>query len=327
MEATIRRQIPDLIEEIYSKPYEFELAQVLKIFEYLYPGPEIGEPEALGQEKIAFKSRISMSTAGSDVHTVSNVGDKVVVTVNMLGIAGIQGPLPTPYSEWIVDQLAKKDTAFADFLDIFNHRFVTIKTKILKCYTPTLSKRLPHLTTLGRTVASLTGFENYQNSVNLRTIVRYAGLLWHNAHSAVGLKAIIADYFGVKTSINLLEGRWYNIEPDDQTSLGQQNISLGVDTVLGGRVWSDNTLFKLTLGSMNGFMFRQFLKTGKAYAELQNIAKQYLPQGQKFYINLVIDEQDVTPTKLDGKSALGWTSWIYENKPKGNDAQVFLYEG
>ena len=68
MATTLRRQIPDLIEEIYAKPYEFELAQTLKVFEYLYPdNPEVGEPESLQAQKIVFKSRVSLSTSSSDI--------------------------------------------------------------------------------------------------------------------------------------------------------------------------------------------------------------------------------------------------------------------
>jgi type VI secretion system protein ImpH len=327
METTLRRQIPDLIEEIYSKPYEFELAQALKVFEYFYPdNPEVGEPDALLFEKIVFKSRVNLSTAASDVYKIYDENSKIVVVVNMMGIAGIQGPLPTPYTEWIIDQLNKRDTAFADFLDIFNHRFISIKTKILKCYTPTLSKKQPHLTTLGRTVASLTGLENYKSDNSIRRIVKYAGLMWGNSHSAAGFKAMVSDYFGVRTAIRLLEERWFNIEPEDRTYIGQQNCELGINATVGRRVRNSNTMFRLTLGSMNGFMFRQFLKNGKAYKELLNIGNDYLPQGQKFYINLIINENDVTQTRLDGKSELGWTSWIYEKKPKGNDAQVFLFQ-
>ena len=329
MEAALRRQVPDLIQDLYSKPYEFELSQALKVFEYLFPdSPEMGEPKSIGQEKIIFKSRISMSTPSSDIYKTYDVpSGNVVMVVNLMGIAGIQGPLPTPYSEWILDRVSKKDNAFADFLDIFNHRLITLKTKISKHYVPTLSKKLPPDTELGNTILSLTGLENYQESIQVkpRNMLKYAGLMWHNACSAAGFKSLISDYFQVKTSIYQLEGRWVYLQAEDQTLLGQQNTVLGLNSSIGTKFWSGDTLFKLTLGSMNGFMFRQFLKTGKAYNELINIAKEYLPQGQKFYMNLVIDKDDVTPTKLDGKSALGWTSWAISNKPLHNDAQVRIY--
>jgi len=51
------------------------------------------------------------------------------VHVNFMGIAGIQGPLPLPYTEILMSRMRQKDMAFRDFLDIFNHRLVSVFTR------------------------------------------------------------------------------------------------------------------------------------------------------------------------------------------------------
>src|SRR5947199_9804372 len=46
--------------------------------------------------------------------------------VNFMGLSSPTGVLPTPYTELIIERAQKKDNGFRDFLDIFNHRLISL---------------------------------------------------------------------------------------------------------------------------------------------------------------------------------------------------------
>ena len=76
-----------------------------------------------------FSSRVSFEFPASEVHEVALPavqGEPARMTVNVLGLAGALGPLPAPFSELLLERVWAKDPAFRDFLDIFNHRLISM---------------------------------------------------------------------------------------------------------------------------------------------------------------------------------------------------------
>ncbi len=329
-----RRQIPSVEESLYSKPYEYEFHQAVKLLELINTNATpLGEDVSPGKEPVSIKSRISLSVPASDIYSLDaqDTATPPVMSVNFWGIAGLQGPLPTSYTEQIIDRIYKKDKSLRDFLDIFNHRLISILHRIRKKYWVGLSITRPPATDIGQCLLSLIGLKDQQlaQSINIPThsLLYYSGLFWQQPRSAAGLQAILSHYFNVSVKVAVLQGRWLYFEESQTTHIGLtgQFQVLGQGAVIGTKVWDNKTLCTLRIGPLGEDMFRQFLKTGSAYPTLLKLAQFYLPQEQKFNTNLIIKAKDVQSTHLDSKSQLGWTSWLKVKEFKDDDAQVRIF--
>jgi hypothetical protein len=74
-----------------------------------------------------------------------------------MGIAGIQGPLPFPYTEMLIQRERNGDASLKDFLDVFNHRLISILHRIRKQYLISLNACTPEKTEIAVGLRALLG--------------------------------------------------------------------------------------------------------------------------------------------------------------------------
>ena len=152
MATAIGRSQPSVIEELLAEPQRFNFYQLVRLLEMLEPDSvsvaEGGDPSA---EPVRFRSSFSLAFPPSDVVSIENVpsteptdqfeqlvkraaGEAKIptVTVSMLGLGGAHGPLPHPMTEWVLERNAARDFALRDFLDIFDHRLVSLLYRVRK---------------------------------------------------------------------------------------------------------------------------------------------------------------------------------------------------
>ena len=79
------------------------------------------------------------------------------MTVALFGTGGVDGPLPTSFTEEILERLSRQDTAAAAFLDIFHHRLVSLLYRIHKVHRAALVTVSPERTPSARYLYSLMG--------------------------------------------------------------------------------------------------------------------------------------------------------------------------
>ena len=190
--------------------------------------------------------------------------NRVEVTINLLSLAGIQGPLPTPYTELIIDRLKQKDMGLNDFLDIFNHRLAQLYYKIYKKYTPGFDLCPPDKSMFGKTVLSISGINfsyTLDQKMSNRIFLKYAGILWQRPRSLIGLEQILSDFFKIKVRIHSFQGRFEKIDEQDWTIIGHQgkNSSLGITTIIGQKAWITSSHLRLEFGPFDETTAKYFL--------------------------------------------------------------------
>lgn len=329
-------------ERIAGAACRFDFYQAVRLLELLQPfstSPGIGTDSR--REPVRFRSRISLEFPASDIYQVRLKRDgQPEMTVNFMGLAGLLGPLPMPLTELILStppltrvrgnpvldengEPAHHPPAVVDFLDIFNHRLISLMYRVRKVYRPALSSKAPAETALAQSLFALIGLGHPslrdRMAVPDAALLFYAGLLSTRPRSAVGLERILSDYFDVPVRIRQFIGRWRKLDPEQWTVIGgrrRRNARLGQTTILGTRVWDKQTHIRIRLGPMQRSKFISMLPGGTAHQALRDLIRFYVDPEITFSLELALLEGDVYSPMLGSDDLFtGLTSWLALTDP------------
>jgi type VI secretion system protein ImpH len=323
---------------LIAEGWRFELFQAVRLLQKMAPDRvPVGEGQEPDREAVRFRSRVAFDFPASEVQEIElpdAEGDPVRVVVNALGLAGALGPLPAPFSELLVQRTWAKDFAFRDFLDIFNHRLVSLLVRAKKRHRAGFSWDRPDRESFSRAAFGLMGLGTPglagRMDVEDRTLLQYAGIVARRARSIVGLEVILADYFGVRVHSRQLVGRWLEIPEDQQTALGvfvgrnHELTAVRAGAVLGRRTWDQQAGFELRLGPLTLGQFLDFLPIGRSYRSLAQLIRFYAGEEHDCDLRLTLKAAEIPPCRLGAGPRLGWSSWLRTKPFAEDDSQVCL---
>lgn len=160
-------------------------------------------------------------------------------------------------------------------------------------------------------------------------LLRYAGLWARRPRTAAGLAALLADYFELPVEVEQFRGQWLQLDPSDQSQLTAEctNCRLGVNLVIGERVWDVEGKIRVRVGPLNYEQFVEFLPyrgavtRSKAYFLLSHLTRLYIGPTLAFDVQLLLRGETVPDTVLADKSSpglrLGWNTWLRSGKLRG----------
>ncbi len=319
MEATRRRKRDSVINQLIKNPFEFGFYQLMNVLTLLFPN-YFGENLEIG-DRINFSANVRLDFPASDVEALElpqEDRDLLIVKTNFLNMAGINGPLPHPYTDLIMQRSRRKDTAFKDFLDIFNHRCIQLMYDLQRKYKVIFGYRLSHQNVFSQYFRSFCGLGTSYLSdrlkVNDRSLYYYTSIFIHQKRSALGLQILLAHFFNVSVRIHQFMGSWFSLDPDQFTLIGTQgqNHRLGDATILGTKVWLQDKKFRITLGPLALEKFEEFLPPWGGYKKLCDLVRFYCNDDFEFDIELILNKEQIPDYVLGYFSLtfLGWTSMI-----------------
>ena len=327
MATTRGRADPALADRLFEESYRFDFFQAVRVLERLYPERKpIGYGALPAEEIVRFTTRIALSFPPSSIYEVTSPDgtDKPAeMNVAFMGLAGLIGVLPRHYTEMILERMRQKDFTLRDFLDLFNHRFISLFYRAWEKY------RFP--IAYERAVASGDRYDPVSFNIfhlfgmgtrGLRerldvpgeTQLYYSGLIAQQPHSASALEALLGDYFEVSVKTQQFIGQWLSLAVDQRARLtahgNSQTLKAGV--VLGARFWDQQAKFRLRLGPMKFGKFKSFFPKGQALKELVQLVRLFNGQQLDFDLQLVLEAAEVPGCRL-GKPGpegvqLGWSN-------------------
>ena len=290
-------------EWLLAEPWQFEFFQAIKILELLHPDRRPpGESSDPDTEVIRFRSQVSLEYPASEVQQLIPPeirDDPYLMAVNLLGIAGQYGPLPIPDTERVLDRLSRRDASMRDFLDIFNHRLLSLLVRIRKVHQPSLTALQPQDSRTAFYLYSFFGLGNsaLRNRLGVvdRSLLYYCGILAQHPRSASGLERFFSDYYRVTAQIRQLAGGWRYLEQEQWSRIGASgdNRVLGISAMLGRRYWDQQGSFEVNLGPLNFKAFSDFLPVGTAYRSLTELTRFYAGQESEFSFRLTLRAGEV----------------------------------
>jgi type VI secretion system protein ImpH len=248
-----------------------------------------------------------------------------------MGMVGVSGVLPQPYTDLVLDRVRHRDTAMWSFLDIFTHRAVSMFYRAWRKYrfpvgyergNDEFTAYLYDLVGLG--TKGLRG----RMSLADESLLPYAGLIAQRPHSTNALENVLSDYFGTTARVRQFFGQWLALDSADYTRLGNQNSILGESSIAGTRIWEQQSKFRVRLGPLDFKQFQEFLPNGSAYEPLRSIIRFMVGLEFDFDVQLLLRAQQVPSTILTTRAVrkpmLGWTSFLKTKPFTADDEQVVL---
>jgi type VI secretion system protein ImpH len=307
-------------EALFAAGHRFEFLQAVRLLEALQRRPaDVGEGTDPAAEPVRFSSRVALGFPAGEVVTIEPpppAGGPARLTEAFLGLAGEYGPLPQTFTELILRRQAARDHAAADFLDLFNHRLVSLFYRARKKYRPALGHRPPDEGRVARTLYAFLGLATPRLAgrmgVRDRSLLEHAGLLAGTQRSMAGLPCLLAHHFAAPVAVEPFRGAWLALDPDQHTRLGRrgQNRALGRDAVVGTRVWDQQAGFELRLGPLRLAQFLAFLPIGRASRPLVSLVRYYVGEELGFRVRLLLAPGEMPALSLGraGDARLGWSA-------------------
>jgi type VI secretion system protein ImpH len=338
-----------LLRLLREEPFSVQFFQAVRLLERLFPGRSpVGYFVSPAGEVVRFSARTSLNFPASEVHSFRETrGSPNQLEVNFLGLTSINGPLPHPYAEHMLERQRAKDHGPGAFFDLFNHRFVSLFYRSWKKYRFHIGYELertrgdnasamappedPITASLYSLLGLGTGGLRNRTAIPDEALLFYAGLLGRSVRSAQTLKQLLGDFFGVPVKIEEFSGSWNLLPQEDLTYLrdsASMQERLGVGTMIGDAVWDTHGTVGVRLGPMSLEQYRDFLPGGHAAQQLADWLRMFGRGEFDFAVRLVLAREQVPGVRLsadpDEMGALGFTSWL-KNKPSPRDAEDAVY--
>lgn len=319
MDSAQRASTTSVVKRLFKYPYEFSFLQAIRLFQKLLPtSSEIGATVSPFEDPILFSSRYTYSLPSSDIYRVCITNEKPMIEVNFWNIGGPHGPLPAPISEKVEERTREGDFALKEFLDIFNHRLLSVYYRVAEKYSLVLSPKSNTQTHAGRMLCAIAGVDpdrEAYSALSTATLMQYAGIMWQRPRSAAGLEQILSDYFQVPVNVDQFVGSWVDISRRQRSFIGTKrgrNHKLGRSTFLGKRFWQSGHHFVVNVGPLTTEQFHAFVPTGKGYAEMCDMIRFYSPLELTFQLRVSLKEgENLIGLGFDNQpkeNRLGWTA-------------------
>jgi type VI secretion system protein ImpH len=312
----------ELAELLRSNPWSFDFFQAVRLLERIHPDREpVGKFSVPSSEAAKFRSHASTAFPASEIQSLRDTDDaQALVEVNFMGLFGPQGVLPLYYTELIAERARVRDTALIDFLDIFNHRLISLFYMAWEKYRFPIAYERGDLDQTGRRLLDLIGLGTPglqdRQRVADDALMFYSGLLSQQPRCVANLENLLADYFEAPVEVEQFVGAWYKLDESTQFCMAEgTDISeqLGFGAVVGDEVWDTQGRARIQIGPLRMQRYLDFLPSGTAYAPLRALTEFYAAGEIDFEVQLILDRRDVPSCELgsEGEAAprLGWLTW------------------
>jgi len=308
--------------ELQDDPCSFEFFQAVALLERLrHDMRGVGGFSSPSDEVVRFNANPHLGFPASEIQELKfPEKGPAEMMVNFMGLTGPMGLLPHPYSELILERQRAKDRSLGAFLDIFNHRAISL------FYRAWQRSRFPvnygdgsrdfftqHLRDL---IGIGTPNLRDRQSIEDESLMHYISLIVSQSRSAVALEQLLADYFEVPIEVQQFTGAWYPIDDSTQCEMDEKDSfssQMGAGAVVGDAMWDRQGSVRIRVGPVNLERYNDFLPAGSAYAALRAITRFFSNDCLDFEVQLVLDRSNVPTIELDlnakSPARLGWVSW------------------
>lgn len=288
------------------------------------------------REAVRFSSLPSLAFPPSQLYALERQDNgQYRLVVQFMGLSAAITIMPHVYTEQLLLLLKNKDTAMAEFFDIFNHRIVSLFYRGWEKYRFFVGYEANERDTITPRMLDLLGLGTdglrQRSGLPDEAYLAYIGLLGRHVRSAGALKKILEDYFGVSITIHQFAGTWRSLPAANQSKLEGSNRAserLGVGTVVGNEVWDHHGRIRISIGSMPFDRYASFLPGNGAYKALADWVRFFSSEQYEAEVQLILNREETPGCELglrgEFEPRLGLASWL-KTKPMQQDPGDALF--
>jgi type VI secretion system protein ImpH len=312
MATTSRATTAALESDLIANGHQFSFFQAMHLLQLLMnDGGRENRPS-----RLRIRPELSLAFPAAEVAGVEKASYGYLMTVTFLGLYGPDTPLPTFYTEQLLEELLSDHSVRRDFLDTVNQRVYQLLYQGLLKYrlTPTGEGEREHdleplywlYCLMGLGEASLR-----RDLDDSGALLPYAGLLGMRTRSALGLSTLLQGVLEVPVRVVQCLERRVPIPPDQVLRLGSRGATLG-DALLGEEVPTRTDRFRVLLGPLDRQGFEAFLPGAARRRRLEELVSVYVKVPLTWELEIILAEGEApaaAPGCVSG-GMLGWDSWL-----------------
>jgi type VI secretion system protein ImpH len=361
---------------LLAEGFAFDFFQAVRLLEKMAPERQpVGHDGPPADEAARFRAHLAMSFPASAIYQVDPAATPKppaapvppALTVTFMGLTGPSGVLPRHYTEMLMrarDARGPERYVARDWFDLFNHRLISLFYRAWTKYRFWLTYergeyQLPEPDLFTESLYCLIGLGGRAHRKRLRVAVQpmqdaqpervlsrvddlallyYAGLLAHRPRCALSLQRLLGDYFQIPLRVLEFQGQWIRLDRESQSQLGvpDGNNDLGMNAVVGERVWDIRSKICIRLGPLSFRQFSSFLPDQspvperKEFFKLMHLVRLYVGPAIMVDVQLVLKASEIpechmVPSGNPGPR-LGWNCWV-TSMPRAEDSRDAVFEG
>ncbi|MED5523419.1 MAG: type VI secretion system baseplate subunit TssG [Pseudomonadota bacterium] len=271
---------------------------------------EDGWPE---KELVKFRARQHQGFAGQDVvrarHDRTSDGKtRAVLDVDFMSLTGARGVLPGHYSELVLQQLKGKSPALQDFLDLFNHRLLSLFYRSWARTQPAVEQERHGQDPFSAIMQALTG-------VSDQSQLYYGAAMMRGPKSGSVLCQVLSDLTGSTVSHQPLQGGWEAIAPDEQSAMPSKAQPQGRfarlgEAVLGSKTWVADRGMVLAFAPSTKEQALNLLPDGRYSATITRLSQSFAGSRVKVQYQMTTKAGYLPGARLGSQGRLGADSFL-----------------
>ena len=335
------RQTSDIKEELIKNGKRFSFIQAERLLHYIIRKDHQGFGQDNRQDDrnigrfIRVRPKLSLDFPNTDIDSIEEISGEnplYLLTVTFLGLYGVSSPLPTFYTEDLMDEVSEDVTVTRDFIDIINAPFYRLFyrcwskyrqfVKIIDEQEPEYLERLYCFLGLGIE-------EHRQEIKNAQALIPYIGLFTQFPRSAQGLNRLLSDALKVdRMEIDQCIHRMAPIPEDQRLFLGVSGAELGLNSYLGQEIDDRMGSFRIRIGPVDADTFHDFLPNTDKFDTMAQLIRLYMDKPLIWENEMILSANEVKTVRLGEQrwSNLGWDTWMFSDENCPHDVSAKFQE-
>lgn len=319
------------VDQLRAQPERFDLFAALRVLEQAFATrPRLGESRKASDDAVRLGHVPHLTFAPSDVAAVGlDEEGNLRLEQHSFGVFGPNGALPLHLTEHAYERRRHKDDAtLVDFLNIFQHRLISLFYRAWANSDPATSLDRPRNDRFVLYLSSLAGF-GQTAALDRDAVPDYAklyriGAFAPQSRSAEGLEDILADYFDLPVEIRQFAAEWVQIPRELRSRLGRDGelCGLGTGATLGAATWQCQHKFEIVLGPLTLTTLRSFLPGTRGLRELYALVRRYTSDEWTWQLRLLLRDAEVPGIRVGKNGRLGWSTWLGERREVADDVVI-----